>query len=280
AAELVAARAADLAPKPRSLDHVHAAAVPLAGLTVWQALFDHAGVAAGDRGLIHGAAGGVGTFAIQFAHTRGAHVIGTASKRNVAFLEELGADEVMDYSSARFEDRLRRVDAVIDTVGGDTLDRSWGVLRPGGVLVTIAGDAPEAIAAKYGVRGVSPIASRSTGIMVSLGYPDGEVIERKEFVSATQRIARALSVPLSADIVSGFGATPREVVTMVKSVLQAGAVGINIEDLDHSAGALAPLKEQLEKLKALRALRDSQSVPFVINARTDALRHAKGDDQA
>src|SRR5437879_2124924 len=127
-------------------------------------------------------------------------------------------------------------------------------------------------------EGFPAIATSSAGIMVSLGYPDGEVIERKEFVSATQRIARALSVPLSADIVSGFGATPREVVTMVKSVLQAGAVGINIEDLDHSAGALAPLKEQLEKLKALRALRESQSVPFVINARTDALRHAKGDD--
>jgi len=128
--------------------------------------------------------------------------------------------------------------------------------------------------------GFPAIATSSAGIMVSLGYPDGEVIERKEFVSATQRIARALSVPLSADIVSGFGATPREVVTMVKSVLQAGAVGINIEDLDHATEGLLPLKGQLEKLKALRALRDSQSVPFVINARTDALRHAKGDDQA
>ena len=168
AAELVAARAADLAPKPRSLDHVHAAAVPLSGLTAWQALFDHAGVAAGDRVLIHGAAGGVGTFAIQFAHTRGAHVIGTASKQNVAFLEELGADEVVDYSSARFEDRIRGVDAVIDTVGGDTLDRSWGVLRPGGVLVTIAGDAPEAIAAKYGVRGVSMLVHPNKAQLVEI----------------------------------------------------------------------------------------------------------------
>src|SRR5437660_1435700 len=168
AAELVAARAADLAPKPRSLDPVHAAAVPLSGLTAWQALFDHAGVAAGDRVLIHGAAGGVGTFAIQFAHTRGAHVIGTASKRNVAFLEELGADEVVDYSSARFEDRIRGVDAVIDTVGGDTLDRSWGVLRPGGVLVTIAGDAPETIAAKYGVRGVSMLVQPNKAELVEI----------------------------------------------------------------------------------------------------------------
>src|SRR3989475_7928220 len=129
-------------------------------------------------------------------------------------------------------------------------------------------------------EGFPAIATSSAGIMVSLGYPDGEVIGRKEFVSATQRIARALSVPLSADIVSGFGATPREVVTMVKSVLQAGAVGINIEDLEHATEGLLPLKGQLEKLKALQALRDSQPVPFVINARTDALRHAEGDAQA
>ena len=127
------------------------------------------------------------------------------------------------------------------------------------LILPNAWDVPSARVFEDG--GFPAIATSSAGIMVSLGYPDGEVIERKEFVSATQRIARALSVPLSADIVSGFGATPREVVTMVKSVLQAGAVGINIEDLDHSAGALAPLKEQLEKLKALRALRDSQSVP-------------------
>src|SRR5437879_13729637 len=146
------------------------------------------------------------------------------------------------------------------------------------LILPNAWDVPSARVFEDG--GVPAIATSSAGIMVSLGYPDGEVIERKEFVSATQRIARALSVPLSADIVSGFGATPREAVTMVKSVLQAGAVGINIEDLNHATEGLLPLKGQLEKLKALRALRDSQSVPFVINARTDALRHAKGEDQA
>ena len=168
AAEFVAARAADLAPKPRSLDHVRAAAVPLSGLTAWQALFDHAGVAAGDRVLIQGAAGGVGTFAVQFAHIRGAHVIGTASKRNTTFLKELGADEVVDYSSARFEDGIRGVDAVIDTVGGETLERSWGVLRPGGVLVTIAGDAPEAIAAKYSLRGVSMLVQPNRAQLIQI----------------------------------------------------------------------------------------------------------------
>jgi len=155
AAEYVAARAADMAPKPKSIDHVHAAAVPLSGLTAWQALFDHADLSARDRVLIHGAAGGVGTFAVQFAHWRGAHVIGTASQSKAAFLRELGADEVLDYNSFRFEDKFRDVDVVVDTVGGDTLERSWGILRRGGVLVTVVGDAPQEKSDKYGVRGVS-----------------------------------------------------------------------------------------------------------------------------
>jgi len=155
AAEYVAARAADLAPKPRSLDHVHAAAVPLSGLTAWQALFDQANLSAGDRVLIHGAAGGVGTWAVQFAHWRGAHVIGTASRTKHDFLRELGADEVLDYTAVRFEDKIRDLDVVLDTVGGDTLERSWRILRRGGTLVTVAADAPAEKATKYGVRGVS-----------------------------------------------------------------------------------------------------------------------------
>jgi NADPH:quinone reductase-like Zn-dependent oxidoreductase len=155
AAEYVAARAADMAPKPRSLDYTDAAAVPLSGLTAWQALFDHANLSASDRILIHGAGGGVGTWAVQFAHWRGAHVIGTASQSKHVFLRELGADEVFDYTAVRFEDKVRDVDIVLDTVGGDTLERSWGILCKGGVLVTVAGDAPVEKATKYGVRGVS-----------------------------------------------------------------------------------------------------------------------------
>lgn len=154
AAEYVAVRAADLAPKPRSLDHVHAAAVPLSGLTAWQAFFDHAGLASGQRVLIHGAAGGVGTFAVQLARWRGAHVIGTASARNAPFLRDLGADEVIDYTTTRFEDKVRDVDLVLDAVGGETLERSWGVLRRGGVLVTVAGEVSPDKAATHGVRGV------------------------------------------------------------------------------------------------------------------------------
>jgi len=155
AAEYVAARATDMTLKPRSLDHVHAAAVPLSGLTAWQALFDHAHLSSGDRVLIHGAGGGVGTWAVQFAHWRGAHIIGTASQSKHAFLRELGVDDVLDYNSVRFENKVRDVDVILDTVGGDTLERSWRILRRGGVLVTVAGDAPEEKATKYGVRGVS-----------------------------------------------------------------------------------------------------------------------------
>src|SRR3954465_11928756 len=134
AAEYVVVRAADLAPRPRTMDHVHAAAVPLSALTAWQALFIHAGLAAGQRVLIHGAAGGVGAFAAQLARNRGAHVIATASARHHDFLRELGVETVVDYRTTRFEEVLSDVDVVLDTIGGDTLERSWGVPRRGGPL--------------------------------------------------------------------------------------------------------------------------------------------------
>jgi len=169
AAEYVAVRACDLAVKPISLDHVHAAAVPLSGLTAWQALFDHAKLLAGDRLLIHGAAGGVGTWAVQFAHWRGAHVIATASAHNHEFLKGLGADEVLDYNSVRFEDEVRGADVVLDTVGGDTLERSWGILHRGGALVTIVGDAPAEKAAKFGVRAVSMLVQPSRDQLNQIG---------------------------------------------------------------------------------------------------------------
>ncbi len=127
--------------------------------------------------------------------------------------------------------------------------------------------------------GFPAVATSSAGVMVSLGYPDGEGIDRKEFVSAIQRIAGALSVPLSADIVHGFGRTPNEVRETVKRVLEAGAVGINIEDSVHETKQLVPAAEQVERLQVLRDLRDSHDVPFVINARTDAFLHAPGSSE-
>jgi NADPH:quinone reductase-like Zn-dependent oxidoreductase len=137
-AEYCVARAAEVAPKPRSVDHLAAAVTPISALTAWQGLIGRARLAAGERVLVHGAAGGVGVFAVQLARWRGATVIGTASAHNAAFVRGLGADEVIDYRAVRFEDIARGIDVVFDTVGGETLDRSWGVLKPGGRLVTIA----------------------------------------------------------------------------------------------------------------------------------------------
>ena len=116
--------------------------------------------------------------------------------------------------------------------------------------------------------------------MVSLGYPDGEEIPQKEFLSAVGRIARALSIPLSADVVGGFGESPENVVRSVRAVVREGAIGINIEDFVHSAKKLLPLERQTSRLRALVRLRKSSEVPFVINARTDALRYAQGGEEA
>jgi NADPH:quinone reductase-like Zn-dependent oxidoreductase len=132
---------ANIAPKPVTLEHAHAAAVPISALTAWQALIDRAHLSAGRRVLIHGAAGGVGSFAVQLARHQSAHVIATASAANTDFVKALGADEVIDYRITPFETVVGDVDVVLDTVGGNTRDRSWGVLRKGGRLVTIAADA-------------------------------------------------------------------------------------------------------------------------------------------
>ncbi|HET6640974.1 MAG TPA: NADP-dependent oxidoreductase [Nitrososphaeraceae archaeon] len=137
-ADYVIAMDSEIAPKPQSLDHEYAAAVPMAGLTAWQALFDHALLSSKDTILIHGAAGGVGSFAVQLARWTGAHIIGTASEHNSSFLKDLGVNDVIDYKKTSFEDRVHDVDVVFDTVGGKTLERSWQVLRKGGKLVSVA----------------------------------------------------------------------------------------------------------------------------------------------
>ncbi|MBL1102665.1 NADP-dependent oxidoreductase [Streptomyces coffeae] len=146
-AEYVTAPARQFALKPATFDHVHAAAVPLAALTAWQAVVDTAHLQAGQRVLVTAAAGGVGHFAVQFARHLGAHVIATASTARHPWLKELGADETIDYTTTRFEDAAVDVDIVIDLVGDAhdrTSTRSLKVLRPGGLLVAIpAGVSPE-----------------------------------------------------------------------------------------------------------------------------------------
>jgi NADPH:quinone reductase-like Zn-dependent oxidoreductase len=143
AAEYVAVRASNLALKPKTINHVQSAAVTLSGLTAWQALFTHAGLERGQKLLIHGGAGGVGIFAVQLAHLKGAHVIATSSGANLDFLRGLGADETIDYTKTPFESVLHDIDVVLDTVGGDTVERSWPVLRKGGYMVSVAEPIPD-----------------------------------------------------------------------------------------------------------------------------------------
>jgi NADPH:quinone reductase-like Zn-dependent oxidoreductase len=127
-----------VAPKPRRLTHAEAASVPIGALTAWQGLFDRARLDHGEHILVHGGAGAVGVYAIQLAWERGARVTATVSARNMAFASGLGASRVIDYRAESFEEAVSNVDVVFDTVGGETLERSWAVLAPGGRLVTIA----------------------------------------------------------------------------------------------------------------------------------------------
>ncbi|KUF18745.1 NADP-dependent oxidoreductase [Streptomyces silvensis] len=160
-AEVVAAPALHLVRKPASLSHVEAAALPIVGLTAWQGLLDLAGVSEGDRVLVHGGGGGVGHVAIQIAKARGAHVIATASGGKRAFVEGFGADEVIDYTAVDFTEAVGDVDVVLDTIGGDTAERSLEVLRAGGHLVTAVAEDDPVLVARYEAAGM-----RFSGIAV------------------------------------------------------------------------------------------------------------------
>lgn len=141
-AEYVVSGVDRLGKKPEKLTHDEAASVPVAAMAAWQALFGAGGLdlKAGQTLLIHGAGGGVGTFAVQFAKWRGATVVATASSAKATLLRELGADQVIDYASQKFENVAPKVDAVLDTLGGDTQARTWGVIKSGGALASLVGD--------------------------------------------------------------------------------------------------------------------------------------------
>ncbi len=195
-AEYIAVRAAELALKPRSLDFIHAAAVPLAALTAWQSLFDAAGLRAGQSVLIHAAAGGVGHFAVQLARWRGASVVATASKSNAEFLRGLGADEVIDYHDTPFEDAVTDMDVVLDTQGGAIYERSWKVLKKGGIIVSLINQPSAELAEQYGARAayvfVQPDAEQLTQIA---GLIDGGIVKpvvETVFPLAEARQAHAL----------------------------------------------------------------------------------------
>lgn len=151
-AEYAVVSAGEIAPKPASVDFVTAASIPLAGLAAWQGLFNVAGLQPGQTVLIHGAGGGVGSFAVQFARAKGAQVLATADSDKHALLRDLGVAEVIDYTTTRFEDVVRDIDVVFDTVAGDLTERSFAVLKPGGIYVTPAGQPDPEAAAARGVR--------------------------------------------------------------------------------------------------------------------------------
>ena len=151
-AEYIVVRESELALKPKSLHHVRAAAVPLAAVTAWQALFDAGQLKRGQRVLLHGGSGGVGHVAVQLAKWKGAHVLATASTKSQELLRELGADEPIDYTKQKFEDVARDVDLVLDLIGGETQERSWSVLKKGGVLLSLVQPPSVEKAKALGVR--------------------------------------------------------------------------------------------------------------------------------
>src|SRR5438128_5732523 len=188
----------EAAPKPKSLTYVEAAAVPVVAMTAWQALVDTAKLSAGQTVLIHGGSGGVGSFAIQIAKARGAKVIATASTRNQDLLKQLGADVEVDYTQQKFEDIAKDVDVVLDSVGKDTLARSYGVVKKGGFIVTLVARIDQAELDKHWIRGASLgveptsnelaeigklIDEKKIRVIVSQTFPLSEAVKAQEQVA-------------------------------------------------------------------------------------------------
>lgn len=189
-AEYAIAKESELAAKPKTLTHEQAAAVPLAALTAWQALIEKAKMTEGQTVLIHGGSGGVGSFAVQIAKARGAKVIATASAANQEFLKELGADQTIDYRAQKFEEVAKDVAVVLDTVAGETLRRSYDVVKKGGFIVSVLEPPNKAELEKRGIRGtvflVQPNAEQLAEIAQLL---DAKKV--KSFVSQTFPLAEA-----------------------------------------------------------------------------------------
>jgi NADPH:quinone reductase-like Zn-dependent oxidoreductase len=167
-AEYVVAKESETAWKPKAATYAQAAAVPAAGSTAWLALVDTAKLSAGQTVLIHGASGGVGHFAIQIAKARGAKVIATASSANQDFLKEMGADQTIDYTKTKFEEVAKEVDVVLDAVGRDTLKRSYGVVKKGGIIVSIVDEPEKAELEARGIRGVTLRAAPQASVLEEL----------------------------------------------------------------------------------------------------------------
>jgi NADPH:quinone reductase-like Zn-dependent oxidoreductase len=192
-ADYVTVFASDVAAKPSTLDHIHAAALPHVSLTAWMALYEAAHLSAGQTVLIHGAAGGVGHIAVQLAKLRGAKVIGTASE-NLDFLRQLGVDQVVNYATTKFELVAHDVDVVLDTMGGDTQERSWATLKRGGMLVSTIQPPSAEKAAEFGVQTYYVASSPPIGKTLTeiAGFVDeGKIIPKVSMVLPLKEIRKA-----------------------------------------------------------------------------------------
>jgi NADPH:quinone reductase-like Zn-dependent oxidoreductase len=150
--EYALALARMMAQKPKTLNHIEAASAPIVAVTAWQMLFDYARATAGQSILIHGAAGNVGAYAVQLAAQAGLHVNATAGSANLEYVRSLGAERVVDYQKERFEETVTGMDVVLDTVGGDTQQRSLRILKPGGIIVSVVAPVPDVMQKRYGIR--------------------------------------------------------------------------------------------------------------------------------
>jgi NADPH:quinone reductase-like Zn-dependent oxidoreductase len=197
-AEYALAKENQAALKPETLSFVEAAGVPSVALTAWQSLVDKANVQPGQSVLIEGASGGVGIFAIPIAKVRGAKVLATASTANQDFLKQLGADVAIDYKTQKFEDIAKDVDVVVDAVGGETLKRSYPIVKTGGILVSLVGRVDQAELDKYGIRGMSLEAQYNGDQLAEIG----KLIDAKKIkviVSETFPLADAAKALAKAD---------------------------------------------------------------------------------
>ena len=198
-AEYALAKETDAAAKPKTISFVEAAGAPSVALTSWQAIVDKANVQSGQTVLIHGASGGIGLFAIPIAKIRGAKVFATASTANQDFLKELGADVAIDYKTQKFEDIAKDVDVVIDAVGGETLRRSYPIVKKGGIIVSLSDNVDKAQLDKYGIRGMSEVVQNNGAELAQIA----KLIDEKKIkvvVTETFPLADAGKAQAKADL--------------------------------------------------------------------------------
>jgi NADPH:quinone reductase-like Zn-dependent oxidoreductase len=210
-AQYAVAEAAMIARKPARLSYVVAAAVPVVASTAWQMVFDHGQVDSTKRVLIHGAAGNVGAYAVQLAKRAGAEVIGTAFTRDVAYVQSLRADQVIDVQTARFEEHVQDVDVVIDTIGGETLDRSFAVLKAGGVLVSLVAMPDQEQAARRGVRAVFFLVKVTSEGLTKIG----ELLDSGQLTANVGDVLPLADARLAHEMLAGKPHKPGKIVLTV-----------------------------------------------------------------